>query len=93
MTLKGICISLVRKSATLDSVALFCPPQTLLQPLCNLLDGWEGHEDQGIRDICEYALDVVDRSQSRISPFMRNLEAFFCWYRRSNTGSNFSLRR
>ncbi|KAI4228824.1 MAG: hypothetical protein L6R36_001326 [Xanthoria steineri] len=46
MTLKGICICLVRKSATLDSVALFCPPQTLLQPLCNLLDGWEGHEDQ-----------------------------------------------
>ncbi|KAI4271987.1 MAG: hypothetical protein L6R38_006730, partial [Xanthoria sp. 2 TBL-2021] len=46
MTLKGICNCLVRKSATLDSVALFCSPQTLLQPLCHLLDSWEGHEDQ-----------------------------------------------
>ncbi|KAL8889778.1 MAG: hypothetical protein Q9192_005966 [Flavoplaca navasiana] len=46
LTLKGICNCLVRKSATLDSVVLFCSPQTLLQPLCHLLDNWEGHEDQ-----------------------------------------------
>ncbi|KAL9632483.1 MAG: hypothetical protein Q9204_003778 [Flavoplaca sp. TL-2023a] len=46
LTLKSICNCLVRKSATLDSVVLFCSPQTLLQPLCHLLDNWEGHEDQ-----------------------------------------------
>ncbi|KAL9034591.1 MAG: hypothetical protein Q9180_005318, partial [Flavoplaca navasiana] len=50
LTLKGICNCLVRKSTALDSVVLFCSPQTLLQPLCHLLDNWEGHEDQGTFD-------------------------------------------
>ncbi|KAL8854761.1 MAG: hypothetical protein Q9221_000544 [Calogaya cf. arnoldii] len=53
MTLKSICNCLVRKSATLDSVALLCSPPTLLQPLCHLLDSWEGHEDQGTTDQLE----------------------------------------
>ncbi|KAI4234494.1 MAG: hypothetical protein LQ352_008172, partial [Teloschistes flavicans] len=47
MTLKCICNSLVRKPATLDTITLFCPPQTLLQPLCGILDNWQDQEDQG----------------------------------------------
>lgn len=62
MTLKGICNCLVRKSATLDSVALFCSPQTLLQPLCQLLDRWEGHEDQGIIDKLAYFMALTTGS-------------------------------
>ncbi|KAL8697962.1 MAG: hypothetical protein Q9201_006829 [Fulgogasparrea decipioides] len=47
MTLKGICNCLVRRPATLDTIALFCAPQALLQALCQLLDNWQEHEDQG----------------------------------------------
>ncbi|KAL8829004.1 MAG: hypothetical protein Q9170_006353 [Blastenia crenularia] len=46
MTLKCICNSLIRSSATLDTISLFCSPQTLLQPMCQLLDNWQEHEDQ-----------------------------------------------
>ncbi|KAL8992329.1 MAG: hypothetical protein Q9169_007185 [Polycauliona sp. 2 TL-2023] len=46
MTLKCICTCLVRNAPTLDIIALFCPPQTLLQPLCHILDNWQGDEDQ-----------------------------------------------
>ncbi|KAL8741783.1 MAG: hypothetical protein Q9184_008343 [Pyrenodesmia sp. 2 TL-2023] len=46
MTLKYICNCIVRKPATLDTLTLFCSPPTLLQPMCQLLDQWQEHEDQ-----------------------------------------------
>ncbi|KAL8677597.1 MAG: hypothetical protein Q9186_005980 [Xanthomendoza sp. 1 TL-2023] len=46
MTLKCICNCLIRRSATLDTISLFCSPETILQPLCQLLDNWQEHEDQ-----------------------------------------------
>ncbi|KAL8787565.1 MAG: hypothetical protein Q9213_002127 [Squamulea squamosa] len=60
MTLKGICNCLVRKLETLDTVGLFCSPQALLQPLCHLLDNWQGHEDQGTIDVGK-GLVAIDR--------------------------------
>ncbi|KAL9576232.1 MAG: hypothetical protein Q9212_007274, partial [Teloschistes hypoglaucus] len=47
LTLKCFCNCLVRKPATLDTITLFCSPQTLLQPLCGILDNWQDQEDQG----------------------------------------------
>ncbi|MCJ1401714.1 mediator complex subunit [Xylographa trunciseda] len=47
ITLKVICNALSRKSQALDVLMLFCQPSTILQPLCELLDHWQCHEDQG----------------------------------------------
>jgi len=47
MTLKGVCNTLSCKTTTLDVIMFFTRPNTLLQPLCNLLDDWQDHEDQG----------------------------------------------
>ncbi|KAL8711658.1 MAG: hypothetical protein Q9220_004068 [cf. Caloplaca sp. 1 TL-2023] len=46
LTLKSVCNCLVRRAATLDIIALFYPPQTLLQPICQLLNDWQEQEDQ-----------------------------------------------
>lgn len=46
MTLKNVCNALCHKSTTLDVIMLFTRPDTLLQPLCNILDNWQDHEDQ-----------------------------------------------
>lgn len=47
MTLKSVCNTMSSKTTTLDVVMLFTRPDTLLQPLCDLLDNWQDHEDQG----------------------------------------------
>ncbi len=47
MTLKSVCNALSCKTTTLDVLMLFTRPGTLLQPICNLLDNWQDHEDQG----------------------------------------------
>ncbi|MCJ1283854.1 mediator complex subunit [Xylographa opegraphella] len=47
MTLKIICNALSRKSRALNVLMIFCQPSTILQPLCELLDHWQVHEDQG----------------------------------------------
>lgn len=47
MTLKRICLHIVRKPRRLDVIALFHNPSSYLQPLCNVLDGWKWDEDQG----------------------------------------------
>ena len=47
LTLKSICNSICRKPAALDVIILFTRPSSLLQPLCNILDNWQEHEDQG----------------------------------------------
>lgn len=65
MTLKGICNGLVRRSGTLEIIALFCSPQTLLQPLCQLLDTWQEHEDQGTSNGAEHDwMLILDRRES-----------------------------
>ncbi|KKF95487.1 Mediator of RNA polymerase II transcription subunit 5 [Ceratocystis platani] len=45
--LKTLCSQLARQPRALDVIQLFEKPVTLLQPLCNLLDGWKYDEDQG----------------------------------------------
>ena len=47
MSLKTICSHLARKPSSLDVILLFNRPQTILQPICNLLDNWKYDEDQG----------------------------------------------
>ncbi len=47
MTLKAVCNALCRKPTALDVIILFASPNHLLQPLCNTLDKWQDHEDQG----------------------------------------------
>jgi mediator of RNA polymerase II transcription subunit 5 len=47
MSLKQLCSQLVTKPLSLDILLLFNRPDTLLQPLCELLDSWRYDEDQG----------------------------------------------
>lgn len=47
MSLKTICSHLAKKPSSLDVLLLFNRPQTVLQPICNLLDSWRYEEDQG----------------------------------------------
>ncbi|KAI9761154.1 MAG: hypothetical protein M4579_001201 [Chaenotheca gracillima] len=47
MSLKPICNSLARKPVSLDVLLLFNSPAAILQPVCNLLNGWRYEEDQG----------------------------------------------
>ena len=47
MTLKAICNTLSRKPAALDVLMLFTSPSHMLLPLCQMLDNWHDHDDQG----------------------------------------------
>ena len=47
MTLKIVCNGLSRRPATLDVLLLFTSIHELLNPLCETLDSWQMHEDQG----------------------------------------------
>jgi mediator of RNA polymerase II transcription subunit 5 len=47
MSLKTLCSHLARKPSSLDVIFLFNKPQTVLQPICNLLDSWRYDDDQG----------------------------------------------
>ncbi|RKF60016.1 Mediator of RNA polymerase II transcription subunit 5 [Erysiphe neolycopersici] len=47
MALKTLCCRLVRKPSSLDVLLLFDKPNTILQPICDLLDNWRYDEDQG----------------------------------------------
>ncbi|KAF2100783.1 Med5-domain-containing protein [Rhizodiscina lignyota] len=47
MSLKTICNALSRKPQCLGVMLQFTSPSSILQPLCNLLDGWHYEEDQG----------------------------------------------
>jgi mediator of RNA polymerase II transcription subunit 5 len=47
MPLKSLCAQLARKPSSLDVLLLFDKPITILQPICQLLDGWRYEEDQG----------------------------------------------
>lgn len=47
MTLKIVCNGLSRRPATLDVLLLFTSIHELLSPLCETLDSWQMHEDQG----------------------------------------------
>ena len=48
MTLKRICLHIIRKPRRLDVLALFHFPGSFLQPLCNVLDTWKWDDDQGM---------------------------------------------
>ena len=47
MTLKVVCNCLSRWPVTLDVLMLFTSASDLLKPLCDTLDNWQMHEDQG----------------------------------------------
>lgn len=47
MSLKTLCLFLVKKPSSLDVMLLFDKPTTILQPICDLLDNWRYDEDQG----------------------------------------------
>lgn len=47
MSLKTLCSHLARQPSSLDVMLLFDKPASILQPLCELLDGWRYDEDQG----------------------------------------------
>ncbi|KAH7318725.1 mediator complex, subunit Med5 [Stachybotrys elegans] len=47
MSLKLLCNQLVQKPLSLDVLLLFEKLQTILEPLCRLLDNWRYEEDQG----------------------------------------------
>lgn len=47
MTLKTVCHALCRRSTALDVIMLFTRADDLLHPLCQTLDKWQEHEDQG----------------------------------------------
>lgn len=45
--MKTLCSSLAGKPSSLDVMLLFEKPTAILQPICELLDGWRYEEDQG----------------------------------------------
>jgi mediator of RNA polymerase II transcription subunit 5 len=45
MTLKQICTQLAGKPLSLDVLLLFNNQQKILHPICELLDGWGGYDD------------------------------------------------
>lgn len=47
MPLKALCAHLARKPSSLDVLLLFDRPVAILQPVCQLLDGWTYDDDQG----------------------------------------------
>lgn len=47
MSLKSICNAFAGKPEFLDVVLMFTSPASILQPLCQLLDGWKYEDDQG----------------------------------------------
>ncbi|GFP55187.1 mediator of RNA polymerase II transcription subunit 5 [Trichoderma asperellum] len=47
MSLKLLCSQLVQKPQSLDVLLLFEKLPTILEPICQLLDGWRYEEDQG----------------------------------------------
>ncbi|RFU80899.1 mediator of rna polymerase ii transcription subunit 5 [Trichoderma arundinaceum] len=47
MSLKILCSQLVQKPQSLDVLLLFEKLPTVLEPICQLLDGWRYEEDQG----------------------------------------------
>ncbi len=47
ISLKMLCSQLARKPLYLDDLLLFDKPPKILQPLCELLDGWRYYDDQG----------------------------------------------
>lgn len=48
MSLQRLCNALSRKPRSMDVMLQFTSPISILQPLCNLLDGWRYEEDQGV---------------------------------------------
>lgn len=47
MSLKNLCSFLSRKPLSMGVMLQFTSPRSILQPLCELLDGWRYEEDQG----------------------------------------------
>jgi mediator of RNA polymerase II transcription subunit 5 len=47
MSLKTLCSHLASRPSSLDVMLLFDEPTIILQPICELLDGWRYEEDQG----------------------------------------------
>ena len=47
VTLKGVCQTICRRPVALDIMMLFTSPIKLLRPLCQVLDNWQDHDDQG----------------------------------------------
>jgi mediator of RNA polymerase II transcription subunit 5 len=89
MSLKSLCSNLARQPACLDVLLLFNKPRTVLQSLCELLDGWTYEEDQGeytpvyeefgsilllvLALVHRYNLTVVDLNLSGRTSFMDKL--------------------
>jgi mediator of RNA polymerase II transcription subunit 5 len=48
MSLKSLCNALSRRPQSLDVFLEFTSPISILQPLCQLLDGWRYEDDQGM---------------------------------------------
>ncbi len=47
ISLKSICTALAKRPSSLDVMLCFATPAAILQPICELLDGWRYEEDQG----------------------------------------------
>ncbi|KAL2041237.1 hypothetical protein N7G274_006182 [Stereocaulon virgatum] len=93
MTLKNVCNALCRKSATLDVIMLFTRPDNLLQPLCNIVDNWQDHEDQNeyqpvydeFGSILLFIVIIQHRFKlHRDDLGIESLDSFVCRYLREN---------
>jgi mediator of RNA polymerase II transcription subunit 5 len=68
MTLKGLCNALSRRLGALDVIMLFSTPEYLLRPLCNTLDNWQIHEDQGLPILLNLSVFTADKSKGENQP-------------------------
>jgi mediator of RNA polymerase II transcription subunit 5 len=59
MALKTICDSITSKPQLLDVIMQFTAPVTILQPLCELLDGWRYEDDQGRFSVSNFEPSLI----------------------------------
>lgn len=79
MTLKGLCNALSRRPGALDVIMLFSTPEYLLRPLCETLDNWQVHEDQGLPKFAQpHRIVQLTIAKGKTSPYMTNLAASCC---------------
>ena len=93
MTLKVICNTLSRRPTTLDILMLFTPSDTLLRPLCQILDAWPENEDQQpvydeFGGILLFVMAVRERFKMTTEEMgIENVNSFCAKYLRANSAS------
>ena len=82
MTLKQICLQIVRKPRRLDVVMLFHSPASFVHDLSEVLDGWKIDEDQGIRltIVLMHSIWILTYLKVKVNQYTTNSGVSCCLY-------------